>query len=192
MPDKFLIVGLGNIGAEYANTRHNIGFDIVDHWCATNNAIFTIDRLAAMAQLSLKGRKVTIIKPTTFMNLSGKAVKYWMDKEQIALENILIITDDLALPIEKVRLRTKGSHAGHNGLRSIEEVLGTQEFARLRIGIGNNFSKGQQADFVLGKWNKDEIELITQKIKDCALFLQDYILVGSTFVMNKINAHRFI
>ena len=153
---KYLIAGLGNIGDKYKHTRHNIGFDVADAFVAKHGGTFINDRLADVAECKWKGRVFVVIKPTTFMNLSGKAVKYWVDKEKIALENLLVIMDELALPLEVLRLRPGGSDAGHNGLKSIQELLGTNQYPRLRFGIGNNFPKGQQVDYVLGRWTEQE------------------------------------
>src|SRR5436190_1491537 len=149
---KFLIIGLGNIGNEYANTRHNIGFDVVNAFVQKHGGNFKVDRLAYVAEVKWKGKLFTCICPTTYMNLSGRAFKYWMDKEKVPLENTLTIVDDLALPLDKLRLRAGGSDAGHNGLRDIQNILGTDKYPKLRFGIGNNYPKGRQADFVLGKW----------------------------------------
>jgi peptidyl-tRNA hydrolase, PTH1 family len=145
---KFLIVGLGNIGSEYANTRHNIGFDVVNAFVKKHGGEFRVDRLAYVADIKFKGKQIVCICPTTFMNLSGKSFKYWMDKGKIAVENTLTVVDDLALPLEKIRLRPSGSDAGHNGLKDIQLVLGTDKYPKLRFGIGNNYPKGMQADFV--------------------------------------------
>ncbi len=149
---KYLIVGLGNIGTDYHHTRHNIGFDVADAFAAKHGALFRSDRLADVAEIKWKGRILVVIKPTTYMNLSGKAVKYWMDKEKIPAENMLVIVDELALPLEVIRLRPGGSDAGHNGLKSIQETIGTNQYPRLRFGIGNDFPKGRQVDYVLGRW----------------------------------------
>jgi PTH1 family peptidyl-tRNA hydrolase len=148
---KFLIVGLGNVGNEYAHTRHNIGFDIVNAFVVKHGGQLNPDRLAYVAEVRWKGRMFICICPTTFMNLSGKAIKYWMDKEKIDTQNVLVIVDDIALPLNKLRLRPGGSAAGHNGLKSIQETLGTPEYPKLRFGIGNNYPKGMQSDFVLGQ-----------------------------------------
>src|SRR5881275_875806 len=149
---KFLITGLGNVGNEYAHTRHNIGFDVVMAFVSKHGGELRSGRLAYVAEVKWKGRNFICICPTTYMNLSGKAVKYWMDKEKIAIENILVIVDELAIPLNKIRLRSGGSDAGHNGLKSIHESLGSTEYPRLRFGIGNNYPKGHQSDYVLGKW----------------------------------------
>ncbi len=188
---KFLIVGLGNIGDEYAHTRHNIGFDVVNAFVRKHEGSFQVDRLAYVAQVKWKGRTFTCICPTTYMNLSGKAVKYWMDKEKIPLENILVILDDLAVPLEKLRVRKTGSDGGHNGLRSIQETLGTVDYSRLRFGIGNNFPKGFQSEFVLGRWRKEEEPLIKQKIDKSVEVIEHFATQGITFAMNQVNNHKF-
>jgi PTH1 family peptidyl-tRNA hydrolase len=185
--DKFLVIGLGNIGAEYAHTRHNIGFDIADAFVRRHDAGWHIDRLAEVAQFKIKGRQVTVIKPTTYMNLSGRAVKYWLDKEKIALESSITLVDELALPLERIRVRPSGSHAGHNGLRSIQEALMSDAYPKLRFGIGNEFPKGRQADFVLSPWRPEEVPLVTQKIDKCADLLTDFVLLGIDYVMNNYN-----
>lgn len=184
---KYLIVGLGNIGAEYEQTRHNIGFDIADTLVKKHNGQFRQERLADIAEIRIKGRTLLVIKPTTYMNLSGKAVKYWRDKENIPLENILVLVDDLALPLEKLRIRGGGSDAGHNGLRSIQELLGTTEYPKLRFGIGNNYPKGRQADFVLGKWKDDEWPLVLQKVAKSAEIIEQFVLAGLATAMNQYN-----
>lgn len=189
---KFLIVGLGNIGTEYAHTRHNIGFDIADEYVARHLLSFQSGRLADVAQFKLKGKPVTVIKPTTYMNLSGRAVKYWMDKEKIEIGNILVLVDELALPINKLRLRPSGSAAGHNGLKSIQEALQTDKYPRLRFGIGNNFPKGQQVDFVLDKWLATEQPLINEKISKCVEIIDNFIVTGIERTMNEANKLDFI
>jgi len=184
---KYLIVGLGNIGADYAGTRHNIGFDVADALVKKHEGSFRLDRLAEVAEIRWKGKTLITIKPTTFMNLSGKAVKYWMDKEKILLENVLIIVDELALPLTKFRLRPTGSSAGHNGLRSIEEVLGTDGYPRLRFGIGNSFAKGRQIDFVLGKWKEEELPLVRQKVDKTVELVESFATSGIERTMNQYN-----
>jgi PTH1 family peptidyl-tRNA hydrolase len=184
---KYLIVGLGNIGAEYAGTRHNIGFDVADALVKKHEGAFRLDRLAEVAEIRWKGKILITIKPTTFMNLSGKSVKYWMDKEKILLENVLIIVDELALPLTRFRLRTGGSSAGHNGLRSIEEVLGTDGYPRLRFGIGNNFPKGRQVDFVLGRWKEEELPLVGQKIDKTVELVESFVTIGIERTMSLYN-----
>ncbi len=189
--NKFLIVGLGNIGNEYANTRHNIGFDVVNAFVIKNNGMFKQDRLAYISEVKWKGKIFVCVLPTTFMNLSGKAFKYWMDKEKISLENTLTILDDLALPLDKLRLRPNGSHAGHNGLRDIELMVGTNNYPRLRFGIGNNFPKGMQADFVLGKWQPTEIPTVKIKIEKSIEVIENFAAIGIEKTMNLINNLSF-
>jgi PTH1 family peptidyl-tRNA hydrolase len=184
---KFLIAGLGNIGAEYENTRHNIGFDVVAAFVAKHGGTLKQDRLAYMAEVKWKGRTFVCICPTTYMNLSGRAVKYWMDKEKIALENTLTVFDDLALPLSQLRLRPGGSDAGHNGLKSIQEALGTSNYPKLRFGIGNNYPKGRQVDFVLGKWTTDEVPLVQLKIEKALSVIEQFATVGIAAAMNGIN-----
>jgi len=187
---KFLIVGLGNVGDEYAHTRHNIGFDVVNSFVLKHGGSFRIDRLAYMAEVKWKGRIFICICPTTYMNLSGKAVKYWMDKENINLENILVVVDELALPLDKLRLRPGGSDGGHNGLKSIREVLGSADYPRLRFGIGNNFPKGHQSDYVLSKWKKEEEPIVKKKLDLAVEVIGNFASQGVTFAMNQANNHR--
>ena len=184
---KYLIVGLGNIGAEYDATRHNIGFDVADAFVIKHGGSFQQDRLAFVANVKWKGKQFIVIKPTTYMNLSGKALKYWMDKEKIAIENVLVIVDDLALPIEGLRLRPGGSDAGHNGLRDIQATLGTNQYPRLRFGIGNNFPKGRQVDFVLGKWTSQEFPVIREKILKSIDIIESFATQGMAQTMNTFN-----
>lgn len=180
-------MGLGNIGAEYVNTRHNIGFNVAEALAQKHEAVFRSDRLADVAEFTIKGRKVICIKPTTYMNLSGKAVKYWADKEHIAIENILVMVDEIAIPIDKLRLRPSGSAGGHNGLKSIEEVLGTDAYPRLRFGVGNNYPKGRQVDYVLGRWAADEWPLIEKKISTSVNLVETFVLAGLATAMNQFN-----
>jgi len=184
---KFLIVGLGNIGAEYDATRHNIGFDVADAFVIKHGGSFKVDRLAAMAEVKWKGKTFIVIKPTTYMNLSGKAVKYWMDKEKISLEHTLVIVDEMALPLETLRLRGSGSHAGHNGLRNIQELLNTNAYPRLRFGIGNDFPKGRQVEFVLGKWRPDELPYVKDKILRSIEVIESFASIGIERTMNLFN-----
>jgi peptidyl-tRNA hydrolase, PTH1 family len=184
---KYLLVGLGNIGAAYAHTRHNIGFDVVDALAQKHGLSFVVDRLAETAELSLRGRKITIIKPTTYMNLSGKSVQYWLEKTGTPLEHLLVVVDELAIPVEALRLRAKGSAAGHNGLKSIEESLQTQAYARLRFGIGSDFAKGRQADFVLSKWKPDEQVLVKLKIEHCVAALEQWPMIGIEKLVATVN-----
>ena len=184
---KYLIIGLGNIGDEYENTRHNIGFVVADAFAFDRKVQFESGRYASVARSSLKGRNFIIIKPTTFMNLSGKAVRYWMTKEDILPENILVIVDDLALPLGSLRLRKKGSDGGHNGLISIIEETGTNEFARLRIGIGDDFAKGYQVDYVLSRWTKEEESILLPKIAIAVDIIKNFAIVGIDRTMNLFN-----
>ncbi len=188
---KFLIVGLGNTGNEYAHTRHNIGFDVVNAFVMKHSGSFRTDRLAYVADVKWKGKIFVCICPTTFMNLSGKAVKYWMDKEKITLENILVVVDDIALPLHKLRLRPGGSDAGHNGLRSLQELLGSTEYPKLRFGIGNDFPKGMQSDFVLGKWKKEEEPLVKLKIEKAVEAIESFAAQGIAAAMNQVNNKDF-
>jgi PTH1 family peptidyl-tRNA hydrolase len=188
---KYLIVGLGNIGSEYAHTRHNIGFDVLSAFVLKHGGTFRNGRLAEIAEIKWKGKIFICIKPTTFMNLSGKAVKYWIDKENIAVENSLTIVDDLALPLNKLRLRKSGSDAGHNGLRDIQNVLGTDVYPKLRFGVGNNFPKGMQVEFVLSRWLQEEIPIVRLKIEKCIEVIENFATIGIDRTMNTINSVTF-
>ncbi|MFN5641208.1 MAG: aminoacyl-tRNA hydrolase [Sphingobacteriales bacterium] len=189
--NKFLIVGLGNIGTEYSGTRHNIGFDVADCLVAKHHGVFQSGRLADVAELKLKGKKLIVLKPTTFMNLSGKAIKYWMDKEQIPMEHVFVILDDLALPISRLRIRGTGSDGGHNGLKSIQEQLGSVQYPRLRFGIGADYPKGRQVEFVLGKWDKNELPIIKSKIDKSVECVESFVLQGLAATMNMANKLEF-
>lgn len=184
---KFLIVGLGNIGAEYVNTRHNIGFKIVDYVADNAGVSFETAKLGAVAQYSVKGRKLILLKPNTYMNLSGKAVKFWMDKENIAKENVLVITDDLNLPFGTIRIKGKGTDGGHNGLKNIQLILNTSEYPRFRFGISDEFKKGQQVDYVLGEWNDDEKSKLTERYKIAKEIVESFALAGLNETMNSYN-----
>jgi PTH1 family peptidyl-tRNA hydrolase len=188
---KFLIVGLGNIGAEYQHTRHNIGFDILDAFAQKQGILFSSGRLADTASCKFKGRTLVLIKPATYMNLSGKAVKYWADKEKIQPERILVIVDDLALPLETLRLRPGGSDAGHNGLKSIQEMLGTNRYPRLRFGIGNQYPRGRQVDFVLSPWEEEEKPVVKKKIEKSVALIESFVFAGITPTMNRFNHLKF-
>jgi PTH1 family peptidyl-tRNA hydrolase len=189
---KFLVVGLGNIGSDYTGTRHNIGFDMADALAQKHGVSFRSDRLADLAEAKWKGRQLIIVKPTTYLNLSGKAVKYWMDKEKVPIENVLILLDDLALSLSQIRLRPSGSDAGHNGLTSIRETLLTDKYARLRFGIGNNFPKGRQVDFVLGKWDATELPIVKKKVEKCVEIIESFTTIGIERTMNEANKLEFI
>ena len=191
MSSKYLLVGLGNAGNEYANTRHNIGFDVVQAFVAKHGGSFRVDRLAYVADVKWKGRQFICICPTTFMNLSGRAFKYWQDKEKVLLENTLTVVDDPALPLEKLRLRGSGSPAGHNGLKDIQDVLGTDAYPKLRFGIGNNYPKGMQADFVLGKWKPEELPLVQLKIQKSVELIENFAVIGLDKTMTQYNQLSF-
>ena len=189
---KFLIIGLGNPGNEYAHTRHNIGFDILNTFVLKNNAFFQSARLAEVAEIKFKGKIFVCIKPTTFMNLSGRAVKHWLDKEKISIENSLTIVDDLALPFSKLRLRKRGSDAGHNGLRDIQNVLGTDEYPKLRFGIGNQYPKGMQVQFVLSRWLPEELPVVKLKIEKSIQVIEEFATIGIDRTMSDVNNLTFI
>ena len=188
---KFLIIGLGNPGPEYRHTRHNIGFDVVDAFVQKHAGMFRPDRLAEVAEIKCKGKIFICIKPTTYMNLSGKAVRYWVDKEKIALDQTLTVVDELALPLNKLRLRTGGSHAGHNGLFDIQTILGTDKYPKLRFGIGNNFPKGMQVEYVLGKWSPEEQAIVKEKIEKCIEVIENVSVIGFERTMNLVNSIEF-
>ena len=188
---KFLLIGLGNIGSEYANTRHNIGFDVVNAFVLKHGAMFKPGRLAYSAELKIKGKQIVCICPTTFMNNSGKAFKYWMDKEKVPLENTLTIVDELAIPLNRIRIRPGGSHGGHNGLKDIQLVLGTDLYPKLRFGIGNNYPKGMQSDFVLGKWQRSEEPIVLKKIEKCIEAIESFVLAGIGPAMTTFNQLSF-
>jgi PTH1 family peptidyl-tRNA hydrolase len=184
---KFLIVGLGNIGEAYLNTRHNIGFKIVDEVAEEHKITFETEKLGDVATFRLKGRTFILLKPSTYMNLSGKAVKYWMDKENISVENILVVTDDVHIDFGTIRIKAKGSAGGHNGLKDIQQVLNTQEYARFRFGVGANYSKGRQADFVLGQWSKEETSQLIERLPTAAKIITSFGTAGLANTMNEFN-----
>lgn len=186
--NKFLIVGIGNIGKEYFETRHNIGFEILDYVCKELNETFSTEKLGDIAKFKLKGKTLILLKPSTYVNLSGKSIRFWLQKENIPIENLLVISDDLNLDFGVIRIRTKGSDGGHNGLKNIQEVLNTTIYNRLRFGIGGNFSKGRQSDFVLSKWSKNEqSKLITLKLLFNQI-IKNYVNSGVADTMNKFNS----
>jgi PTH1 family peptidyl-tRNA hydrolase len=185
--NKFLIVGLGNIGAEYVNTRHNIGFKIVDFLAKKEGINFETVKLGALAEYKLKGRTFLLLKPNTYMNLSGKAVKYWMDKENIPLENVLIITDDLNLSFGKIRIRKKGSDGGHNGLKSIHAILNTTDYTRFRFGISDEFKKGKQVDYVLGEWDEEEKTSLPERLELASEIIKSFGTAGLENTMTAFN-----
>ncbi|MBX9186803.1 aminoacyl-tRNA hydrolase [Bacteroides sp. K03] len=184
---KYLIVGLGNIGPEYHETRHNIGFMVVDALAKLNNTPFVSGRYGSTASFSIKGRQLLLLKPSTFMNLSGLAVRYWMQEEKIPLENVLIVVDDLALPFGTLRLKGKGSDAGHNGLKHIAATLGTQDYARLRFGIGNEFPRGGQVDFVLGHFTNEDWKTMDERLETAGEIIKSFCLAGINLTMNQFN-----
>lgn len=184
---KYLIVGLGNIGEKYAATRHNIGFKIVDALAQKYDVTFKTEKLGDISSFSVKGRTFMLLKPSTYMNLSGKAVRYWMTQENIPIENILVIGDDLSLPFGAIRIKGKGSAGGHNGFQDIQDVLQTIDYARLRFGVGNDFPKGKQVDYVLGAWTTEELEKLPERIKIAADVVISFALAGLVHTMNSFN-----
>ncbi|PLX01487.1 MAG: aminoacyl-tRNA hydrolase [Marinilabiliales bacterium] len=184
---KYLIVGLGNIGAEYNNTRHNIGFDVVDKLVYDLKGEFKVDKLASVATVKYKSRQLVVIKPSTYMNLSGKAVKYWLDKEKIDVSKLLVISDDIALDIGQLRLKPKGGDAGHNGLTDIIIKLNTTSFPRLRFGVGNDFPRGYQSDYVLGKWSNKEIDILLPRVDTATEIIKSFVSIGMGLTMTNFN-----
>lgn len=184
---KYLIAGLGNIGEEYKNTRHNVGFMVLDAAAATSNIAFTDRRYGFVTEMKYKNASVILLKPSTLMNRSGNAVRYWMQKENIIPENLLVIADDIAIPTGSIRLRAKGSPGGHNGLASISEVFGTDDYARLRIGIGNNFSRGGQISYVLGEWTEDELQVIKKRLPLAIEMIRSFVTAGCELTMTAYN-----
>jgi peptidyl-tRNA hydrolase, PTH1 family len=184
---KYLIVGLGNIGNEYQDTRHNIGFTILDAFAKASNVFFSENRYGATCEVKLKGRTLVLLKPSTFMNLSGNALRYWMQKEKIQIENVLVVVDDIALPFGTLRLKPQGSDAGHNGLKNIQEILGHTNYARLRFGIGNDFAKGRQVEYVLGKWTAEQAVAIPERAERCTEIIQSFCLAGMQLTMTRFN-----
>lgn len=184
---KYLIVGLGNIGDEYADTRHNIGFKVLDAFASASNTCFRTDRYGDIAEAKFKGRSLLLLKPSTYMNLSGNAVRYWMQREKLEPSEILVVVDDLALPTGTLRLRGKGADGGHNGLKSIDSCIGTNAYARLRCGIGHNFSQGRQVDYVLGEWSEEEKPLLATQIETAGEIIRSFVTIGVERTMNQFN-----
>ena len=184
---KYLIVGLGNIGADYAETRHNIGFNVLDALAEASNTVFTTQRYGDVAEAKYKGRTLVLLKPSTYMNLSGKAVRYWMDAGKIPPENLLVVSDDIALPFGTLRLRPKGSAGGHNGLKNISELLGTEEYARMRFGVGGEFPKGHQVEYVLGEWTDEERKALPERLKVFVDAIRSFATVGTQLTMTNFN-----
>ncbi len=188
--NKYLIVGLGNPGGDYAGTRHNMGYMVLDAFAKASNIVFEDRRYGYVSDTSIKGRKVILLKPTTYMNLSGNAVRYWMNKENIQLENFLVISDDISLPLGALRLKARGSNGGHNGLGHIQSVIGTQEYARLRIGIGRDFQPGRQIDWVLGKFEEEELKALSPSIDTAVEIVKSFVLAGIDVTMNQFNSKK--
>lgn len=184
---KFLIVGLGNPGSKYEETRHNVGFKVIEQLATEHEAVFESKKLADVCQIKVKGRTFVLIKPMTFMNLSGKAVNYWMLKENVNLDNVLVITDDINLDFGTIRIKGKGSHGGHNGLKNIQDTLNTNNYPRLRFGVGSEFSKGRQIDYVLGEWEENERKLIKERVETSAKAIISFGLAGIQNTMNDFN-----
>ena len=184
---KYLIVGLGNIGAEYSNTRHNIGFRILDHFAHQEAMTFETQKLGDLATHKLKGRTIIFLKPSTYMNLSGKAILYWLTKEKVPLENLLVITDDLNLPFGSIRVKTKGSDGGHNGLKDTQDKLNTTNYNRFRFGISDAFSKGRQTDYVLGEWTEEESQNLPERLDKSVDLIKSFVLSGIKHTMNDFN-----
>ncbi len=184
---KYLIVGLGNIGEKYENTRHNIGFKILNHYASSNNFTFKTDKLGDIAYHKIKGRTLVFLKPSTYMNLSGKAIKYWMNKEKIPFDNLLVVTDDLNLSFGAIRLKSKGSDGGHNGLKDTQEKLQTTKYNRFRFGISSDFSEGRQVDYVLGNWSEEENDSLKERLKISNQIIESFVLSGLKNTMNDYN-----
>lgn len=184
---KYLIIGLGNIGDDYADTRHNVGFKVLDALSQGLDFTFESSKLGALGSFKIKGKNVLCLKPSTYMNLSGKAVKYWMDKEKIPLENLLIVTDDINLPFGTIRLKSKGSDGGHNGLKDVQNILGTTNYNRLRFGVGADFGKGRQVDYVLGEWSEEERGLLKERFQITNELVRSFVQAGMPITMNKYN-----
>ncbi|MDR1984938.1 MAG: aminoacyl-tRNA hydrolase [Prevotellaceae bacterium] len=189
---KYLVVGLGNIGAEYANTRHNIGFKALDSFAEASNVTFSTLRYGALSETKIKGRSVWLLKPSTYMNLSGKAIAYWLQAEKIPIENLLIILDDISLPFGQIRIRTKGSDGGHNGLKNINEILGHNNYNRLRFGIGHDFTQGGQVNYVLDNWSSEEIKILPEKFKIIHDAIISFVTIGIERTMNIFNTKEKI
>ncbi len=184
---KYLIVGLGNIGAEYAETRHNIGFKVLDALAEASNILFRSDRYGSVAEFKFKGRSITLLKPSTYMNLSGKAVRYWLEAQKIPKENLLVISDDIALPFGTFRMRAKGSAGGHNGLKNINELTGGENYARIKFGVGGDFAKGHQVEYVLGEWSDEERENLPERLKLFSEAILSFSTAGLSITMNSFN-----
>ena len=189
MSKKYLIVGLGNIGVDYINTRHNVGFNIINHFVKTYDINFETRKLGSLANYKLKGRTLLFLKPNTFMKLSGKSVKYWLEKEKIPISTLLIVTDDINIPFGTLRLKAKGSDGGHNGLKDIQDKLKTNSYNRLRFGIGDEFTKGRQVDYVLGKWKPEELAKLGERLEMSSKAIVSFVMSGMSITMNKYNGN---
>ena len=187
---KYLIVGLGNVGDEYANTRHNTGFMILDAFAKASNVVFEDKRYGFVSEVSIKGRQLILLKPSTYMNLSGNAVRYWMNKEKVPLENLFVLVDDISLPFCALRLKPSGSNGGHNGLGNIQSVLGTENYARLRFGIGGDFPRGRQVDYVLGRYTQEDISQMEERFVTCNEIVKSFVLAGIDITMNQFNKKK--
>ena len=188
--EKYLIVGLGNVGDEYDMTRHNTGFMVLDAFAKASNIVFDDRRYGFVAETSVKGRKLILLKPSTFMNLSGNAVRYWMNKENISIEHLLVIVDDLSLPLGTLRLKPSGSNGGHNGLGNIQSVIGTEKYSRLRVGIGNDFPRGMQVEWVLGRYDEEDMKVLEPKLETACEIIKSFVLSGVDFTMNTFNKKK--
>lgn len=188
--EKYLIVGLGNVGDEYDMTRHNTGFMVLDAFAKASNIVFDDRRYGFVAEISVKGRKLILLKPSTFMNLSGNAVRYWMNKENISIEHLLVIVDDLSLPLGTLRLKPSGSNGGHNGLGNIQSVIGTEMYCRLRVGIGNDFPRGMQVEWVLGRYDAEDMKVLEPKLETACEIIKSFVLSGADFTMNAFNKKK--
>lgn len=185
---KFLVVGLGNIGEKYVETRHNIGFKVLDEFAEKNDFSFEPQKLGAVATFKIKGRTILFLQPSTYMNLSGKAIRYWLEKEKIPLENLLVITDDINLPFGTIRMKTKGSDGGHNGLKDTQNILQTTKYNRFRFGVGADFGKGRQVDYVLGEWSREEADKLPERLEKSCELIKSFVLSGVNITMNQYNA----
>lgn len=184
---KYLIAGLGNIGTEYAQTRHNIGFDVLDALAGASNTSFSTQRYGDIAHLKVKNKELILLKPSTYMNLSGKAINYWLKQEKIPLQNLLVVVDEVALPFGAIRIKKKGSDGGHNGLKNIQQVLGRQDYSRLRFGISNDYPKGAQIDYVLGRWSSEQAKDLPARIELATEAIKAFVLAGANIAMNEYN-----
>lgn len=187
---KYIVAGLGNVGEEYEGTRHNTGFMVVDRLAKSAEARWELSRHAYRTEIKLKGRTIILLKPTTYMNLSGKAIKYWMMQERVELSRLLVVVDDIALPLGELRMKKQGSGGGHNGLKNIEEMIGSNAYCRLRVGVGNDFARGRQIDYVLGQYSEGELAELSQHLDEAAEMVKTFVLEGADRAMNKFNGQK--